>query len=63
MPNKIQRMFDCQSRLWVIEARVGELGRQLREHPGDERLRQHYSHANREALGLSCQLVRLAAEA
>jgi len=63
MPNRIQRMFDCQNQLSAIEAKMGELGLQLREHPGDEGLRQHYCRANREALGLSCQLARLAAEA
>lgn len=62
MPVRIQRMFDCQSQLAAIKARIIELGQRLTERPGDEGLRQCYRCANREAMGLSCQLARMAAE-
>lgn len=62
MPVRIQRLFDCQRQLEALQVRVMELGRRLLEQPGDKGLRQSYRHASREALDLSCRLVRLACE-
>lgn len=60
MPQNIQRMFDCQSKLLAIQIQLVELDRQLRAQPRNDRLRQRYHSVNREALGLSCLLTRLA---
>lgn len=62
MPMRIQRMFDCQSRLGVLEAFLTEIGQRLASQPSDETLRQTYCRAQREALDLSCRLARMAAE-